>query len=57
MLTFGTAPVQMQSLSYEQQLPSCKWTLFAVTSTDLAMPIRTFNLGSCRLDRSFSVTA
>ena len=56
-LTFGRAPVQMQSLSYGCSLPSCRDTTLVGISIRLATPMTIVRLGCCRLARSFSVTA
>ena len=56
-VTFGRAPVQMQSLSYGCSLPSCRKTTLLDVSTRLAIPMTAARLGCCRLARSFSITA
>lgn len=56
-LTFGRAPVQMQSLSYGCLLPSCRQTTLFGVSIRLASPMTMCRLGCCKLARSFSITA
>ena len=56
-VTFGRAPVQMQSLSYGCSLPSVRKTTLLDVSTRLATPMTMSRLGCCRLAKSFSITA